>query len=135
MMGLIVPAAKTGISDHFAERLTGIPASPEAVAYVVGVLGKRKWDGEDLSNQSVLLAYLDANERGDFVGFQRIGDWVLFIDSVMPAHFNGVREFVESVGRLSYYRCFRLMGQQWRVYEELADEFPRLVTSVRKRLV
>jgi|SRR5579863_3065113 len=133
MMGLIVPVSR--IQDHFASKLDGLPHSPETVAYVVGVLGKKKWAAEDdLSRQSILLAYMDAMERGDFITFQRIGDWVLFIDSVMPNYFEGTREFVENVGRLSYLRCFRLMGNSWRVYEELADELPKLVVSVRRRL-
>lgn len=125
----------TRMDGWFADRLKGLPHSPEAVAYVVGVLGKRRWEGEDLSNSSLLLEYQAAALKGDFVGFQRIGDWVLFIDSVHPGHFNGVRDFVENIGRLSYYRCFRLMGGSWRVYEELADELPSLAAKVRRRLV
>jgi|SRR5579871_4567820 len=135
MMGLFVAEKWTAVNQHFAEKLKALPRDPETVAYVVGVLGKRKWEGDDLSQDSILLAYVDANEKGDFAGFQRIGDWVLFADIMVPAHFTGVREFVENVGRLSYYRCFRLMGGKWRVYEELADDFPRLVTQVRQALV
>jgi len=130
MMDLIVKK----LDAWFAERLQGMQYSPEAVAYVTGVLSKRRWEGQDMSHQSVVLAYQDARLKSDFAGFQRIGDWVLFIDSVHPQHFDGVRETVETLGRLSYYRCFRLMGGTWRVYEDLTDELPSLAAKVRRRL-
>ena len=135
MMGLIVPASKSGISEHFAARLNGLPHSPEAVAYAIGVLGKRKWrDGDDLSDVSLCIVFQDALLKRDFVGFQRIGDWVLFAEIVVPDHIKTYREVAENLARLSYYECFRLMGQQWRVYEELADELPKFTASARQRL-
>jgi hypothetical protein len=136
MMGLVVPATKwSAVNKLFSDRLRGLQGNPETIAYIVGVLSKRRWDEDDLSNQSVVLAFHDAGLKGDFATFQRIGDWVLFIDTVFPEHFNGVRECVENIGRLSYYRCFRLMGGKWHVYEELADELPSLAVKVRHRLV
>jgi len=135
MMGLFVADKWTAVNQHFADKLKGLPHSQEAIAYVVGVLGKRKWGEDDMSDQSLVIAFQDALLKRDFVEFQRIGDWVLFVDTVMPAHLHGVRDFAENVARLSYYECFRLMGQQWRVYEELADELPALVARVRHRLV
>jgi hypothetical protein len=135
MMGLFVANKWSAVGEHFADRLKGLPHSPETIAYVVGVLGKRRWDDDDLSNRSVVLAYQEASLKGDFASLQRIGDWVLFVDSVMPDHIKDVRECVETMGRLSYYRCFRLMGGKWRIYEELADELPTLAEIVRRRLV
>jgi hypothetical protein len=131
MMELIV----SRLDRWFAERLRGLQYSPEALAYVAGILSTKKWDLADMSNESVVLAYQGAQLSGDFSAFQRIGDWVLFVDAVHPQHFNGVRDTVETLGRLSYYRCYRLMGGQWRVYEELADELPLLAAKVRRRLV
>lgn len=136
MMGLFVANKWSAVSQHFADRLTGLPHSPETIAYVVGVLGKRRWDDKDLmTDRSLVVVFQDALIKRDFAEFQRIGDWVLFADTVFPDHLNGVRDFAENVGRLSYYECFRLMGQSWRVYEELADELPTLVARVRNRLV
>jgi hypothetical protein len=123
------------LDKWFAERLTGLRYSPETLAYVAGVLSNRRWEQDNLSNQSVVLAFNEAQQRGDFAGFQRIGDWILFIDAIHPQHFDGIRETVETLGRLSYYRCFRIMNGKWRLYEELADELPSLAAKVRKRLV
>lgn len=131
MMDLIV----SRLDRWFAERLQGLQYSPEALAYVTGVLSNKRWEHMDLSHDSIVMAYQEAQLFGDFSSFQRIGDWVLFIDAVHPQHFNGVRDTVETLGRLSYYRCYRLMGGQWRVYEELADELPLLAAKVRRRIV
>lgn len=122
--------------DHwFAERLHGLKYSPETVAYITGVLSRKDWNDYDLSQESVVLAFQSATLSGDFEQFQRIGDWVLFIDAVHPLHLEGVREAVESIGRNSYYSCHRILRGKWRVYEELADELPAIARHVRHKLV
>jgi|SRR5581483_1600022 len=135
MMGLVIVNKWAGVSQYFAEKLLGLPHSPETIAYVVGVLSKRHWSDNDFSNNSIAVAFQEAVVKRQFVEFQRIGDWVLLVDTMMPDHFNGFRDFVENVARMSYYQCFRLMGPQWHVYEELADDLPKLVARVRQRLV
>jgi len=118
----------------FSDRLQGLKCSPEALAYVTGVLSQRRWDQADMSKQSVVMAYRDAGLVGDFAGFQRLGDWVLFVDIVHPQHIDPSRELVESLGRLSYYACHRLMMGRWRLYEELADDLPRIASGARRLL-
>lgn len=135
MMDLFIADKWTAVQELFADKLRDLPVSPEVNAYVVGVLAKRRWQEDDLSHQSLVLAYQAASLSGDFSAFQRIGDWVLWVDSVMPAHVHESREVIQNLGRLSYYRCHRLMGGKWKVYEELADDLPSLVRHVRQRLV
>ena len=118
----------------FSDRLQGLKCSPEALAYVAGVLAQKRWDKADLSTQSVVLAYRDAALAGDFSGFQRLGDWVLFVDIAYPQHIDGTREVVESLGRRSYYSCYRLMLGRWDLYEELADGLPRIASGARRLL-
>lgn len=118
----------------FSDRLQGLKCSPETLAYVSGVLAQRRWDKADMSTQSVVLAYRDAALAGDFAGFQRLGDWVLFVDIVYPQHIDRSRELIESLGRKSYYTCHRLMMGRWCLYEELADGLPRIVSGARKLL-
>jgi hypothetical protein len=121
--------------DHwFAERLRGLRYTPETIAYVVGVLSRKNWDVHDMSTESVVLAFQNASLKCDFSEFQRIGDWVLFIDIVHPIHLDGVREAIESIGRNSYYSCHRILRGQWRVYEELADELPTIARHMRHKL-
>lgn len=132
MMDIIV-----GLDSWFAERLRGMRRQPETVAYVAGVLKSlaKPRELDDLSDRSVILEFASARETGDFATFQRIGDWVLWVNIVMPESLAGHREAVESVGRQSYYTCHRILRGQWRVYEELADDLPTIARSARHMLV
>jgi hypothetical protein len=125
-----------GLDAWFAERLRGLPYRPETLAYVAGVLKAlgHPRPGDDLSDQSIVLLYADARRTGDFASFQRIGDWTIWVNAVMPQAVTGVEGVVETLGRLSYYTCYRLMPG-WVVYEELADELPRITARVRHSLV
>lgn len=132
MMDIIV-----GLDSWFTERLQHMKHRPETIAYVAGVLKamSRPLSVDDMSDRSIVLEFAYARESGDFAAFQRIGDWVLWVDIVMPDAFNGTREAIESVGRQSYYACHRILRGQWRVYEELADELPKIASSARHMLV
>jgi hypothetical protein len=126
-----------GLDAWFAERLQGLRYRPETLAYVGGVLKTLSHPRaeDDLSKQSIVLAYAAARKNGDFATFQRLGDWVLWVDMIFPESIEGSREAIESIGRLSYYACHRIMRGQWVVYEELADELPRIAARVRRSLV
>jgi hypothetical protein len=132
MMDIIV-----GLDSWFADRLHGMRRKPETVAYVAGVLKSlaKPRELDDLSKRSVILEFASARETGDFATFQRIGDWVLWVNIVMPESLEGTREAVESVGRQSYYTCHRILRGQWHVYEELADDLPTIARSARHMLV
>jgi len=127
-----------GLDVWFDNRLVELRSKyrPETIAYVVGVLKAQaiSKDGLDLSNRSVVLEYADAVMTGDFVSFQRIGDWVLWVNIIMPTAFDGSQEAIESIGRHSYYSCHRILKGQWRLYEELADQLPTLALAVRHKL-
>jgi len=101
---------------------------------VAGVLSQKRWDKTDMSSQSVVLAYRDAAATGDFASFQRLGDWVLFVDIAYPQHIDRSRGVVESLGQQSYYSCYRIMMGRWRIYEELADGLPRIASNARRLL-
>ena len=126
-----------GLDSWFADRLHGMRRKPETVAYIAGVLKSlaKPRELDDLSKRSVVLEFAYARETGDLATFQRIGDWVLWVNIVMPESLEGTREAVESVGRQSYYTCHRILRGQWRVYEELADDLPTIARSARHMLV
>lgn len=125
-----------GLDSWFADRLRHLKHKPETVAYVVSVLKSlaKPKACDDLSKRSIVLEFASARESGDFATFQRIGDWVLWVDIVMPESLAGTREIVESVGRQSYYACHRILRGQWRIYEELADELPVIANSAHRIL-
>lgn len=120
----------------FEERLGDLPQSLETKAYVVSVFTRFVGTSvDDMSDESVVLAFMRAQETADFGGFQRIGDWVLWVETFMPDAVKDKRQVVETFGRLAYARCFRLLKKQWPLYEELADDLPRLTRLARRSLL
>lgn len=129
-MELVVPDR---LDRWFAERLQGLRCRDDTRAYVTGLLAGFHAGG-DMSRDSVVLAFRDAQVKGDFAAFQRIGDWVLWVDAVNPTSINDYRQVAESFGRQAYYACHRIMRGQWHLYEELADDLPRIAYAVRCKL-
>ena len=121
----------TRLDDWFAGQLTDLRCGNEARAYVVGVLSNRI---DDMSDESVVLAFQNASLTGNFAAFQKIGDWTLWVASFAPHPQKAQRELIERFGRLSYFACHRIMRGQWRLYEELADELPAIVYDVRCKI-
>jgi hypothetical protein len=123
----------TRLEDWFCRSLEAVEASPDARAYLVSLFSSMKTTQNDLSNESIVLAFAAARETGQFAKFQRIGDYVLWGLSFAPESFEVPRVAID-LGRLSYYTCWRLTHKEWRVYEELADDLPRLTKETRRRL-
>jgi hypothetical protein len=128
-----------GLDVWFTEQLNGLQCSPETRAYVVSVL---KAQGHPLDgavfagrNSSVIIAYQEAVVKNDFAAYQRIGDWVLWVDAMCPDSLRGKHEVVENFGRLAYYSCHRILRGQWHIYEELADNLPVIARRVRSKLI
>ena len=126
----------TGLGAWFTAKLQGLQYLPETTAYVVGVLKARErvQPADDFSDRSVTLAFRDAVMSGDFVQFQRLGDWILWAEVMVPEHFAENRAVISNIGSLSYYSCHRILRGQWRVYEELAEKLPVLTQHVRAKL-
>lgn len=115
----------TRLDEWFATRLNDVSASQEAKAYVVGVLCNKV----DIVTGSVVLEYIAA--ANDFVGLQSLGDAILFASIIHPGFIAAHRDMNESIARVSYYRCHKILDRKWPVYEELADNFPVLVTNIK----
>lgn len=123
----------TRLEDWFCRSLEGVEASPDARAYLVSLFASMKSAQEDLSRESIVLAFAEARTTGEFQKFQRIGDWVVWCMSFAPESI-GARELVIDLGRLSYYACWRMTNKEWTVYEELADNLPRLTKALGRSL-
>ena len=122
----------TRLDRWFSDRLQDLRCREDTRAYVVGVLSGKI---DDMSDESVVLAFHDASLTGDFAAFQRIGDWTLWASAFAPHPLKAQRDLVERFGRLSYYSCYRIMRGQWTLYEELADELPAIVYDVRCNVI
>lgn len=123
----------TRLEDWFCRSLEAVEASPDARAYLVALFSSMRSAQEDMSKESIVLAFAQARDTGEFMKFQRIGDWVMWGMAFAPESFD-VPKVAVDLGRLSYYTCWRLTQKEWRVYEELADEMPRLSRELRRRL-
>ena len=124
----------TRLDRWFASRLEPLSFGVDTKAYVTGVLSRLKTADIFGPHDSIVLAFHDARVKGDFAAFQRLGDWVLWVDAMHPEFIADHHEVIESIGRMSYYACHRIMRGEWRVYEELADQLPSIVQGVRRQM-
>lgn len=118
------------LEDWFSGRLQGLRVSRDARAYLVSLFSSMRTARDDLSKDSIVLRFADAREKQDFASFQRIGDWTVFSLAAAPESLKE-RQLVVDLARISYYSCWRMTRGSWVVYEELADELPRIGHDVR----
>lgn len=121
-MGLITCIS---LEDWFTVRLESLKASSDARAYLVSLFSSMKSTEHDMSDKSVVLSFADARLSRDFAGLQRIGDWTVFSLSIAPQSLVEKKLTID-IARMSYYSCWKMTHSTWKVYEELADELPRI---------
>ena len=109
----------------FADAINGVKCSSEAKAYIVGVLAR-----PDVPSGSIILEYAKARHAG-FHALQRLGDGVTWLAIAAPEHLGAHENVAVGVARASYSTCYRLLSRRWKLYEELSEELPRLITDVR----
>ncbi len=123
------------ISSFFDELLSDLNCQYDTKAYIVSIYGKYKTAEFDLSKDSVTLLFAQARSNQDFLTYQNLGDWIFFANTLAPQHLqNASKDYYDTVARLSYYSCYKLINRQWKLFEELADDFIRLEAQVKKRL-
>jgi hypothetical protein len=119
------------LSLWFADALEDLKCRQDTRAYVVGALSKRWLDEDDLSDRSLVLTYASARNERSFVGLQRIGDWILYSESIHPlTRDDAQKELVVALGQCSYEACDRLLMHRWPLYEELAERLPEITSSI-----
>lgn len=73
-------------------------------------------------NESYTLKYINANNKFD--RYQDLADELLFMSSLFPESLNyASKDYYKSIGKLSYYKCFKILNGQWPLFEELSDKF------------
>lgn len=125
----------TNLNNFFKEVFDELKCQPDTKAYIVSIFTKYKSANFDLSQDSITLTYAQAKDNRDFFVFQNLGDWIFFTKTFAPNHLNGAtEEYYQSIGRLSYYSCYNLINRQWKLFEELSDNFVLLEKDTRKIL-
>ena len=125
--------AENSLIGFFDERLAKLQVRADTLAYIIALLNDFKRATNDLSKESLTLAYFDAVRTGEFAKFQRIGDWVLFAASIVPQSITE-HQLVISIGQRSYASCARIMKGEWVLYEELALELPRITLDIQRHI-
>jgi hypothetical protein len=123
------------VTSFFDELLTDVECHRDTKAYIVSIYGKYRTAEFDLSKDSVTVLFAQGRSKQDFLTYQNLGDWIFFANTMAPDHLRGAsKEYYDTVARLSYYSCYKLINRQWKLFEELADNFPVLENKVREKL-
>jgi hypothetical protein len=123
------------LPEFFGLLLQDLQCHPNTRAYLVGLFSDFKSANHDLSKQSITLAYANARSTQNFIAFQCLGDWLLYCQSFYPKSLSTASpEYYHSIGRLSYYACYRLLQRKFLIYEELADNLIQLEEQIRELL-
>jgi hypothetical protein len=127
--------AHKNITNFFEELLNDLKCQRDTKAYIVSIYGKYKSAEFDLSKDSITLLYAQAHDKQDFLTYQNLGDWIFFANTLAPNHLKyASKDYYDTVARLSYYSCYRIINKQWKLFEELSDNFLMLETQVKNRL-
>ena len=103
----------------------------DTASYIEGVfLSNIRMQSNFLGNSSIVLAYSKAKTTCNFDLYQSIGDWALWSNSM----FSNLeyQDVYKTLGRLSYYSCYSLLRKEWILYEELADDLPRIIERLKR---
>jgi hypothetical protein len=111
------------LNFYFSQKLSPLACDENTKNYIIGIFGKYLNSQYDLSKESITLKYSQAKFNNSFITFQTIADWLFFANVLFPESFTGASaEYYTSIGRLSYYQCYKMI-REWLVYEKIADDF------------
>lgn len=88
----------------------------------------------DIYNDSIVLAYLEAKKSGTFDRFRRVGDHITWTATVFPGRLSAHYDMAIDIARSSYYSCWRLLNKKWSLYEELGNDLPDIVMEARDKI-
>lgn len=130
-----MPTIYKNITELFDDLLIDLECQQDTKAYIISIYGKYKSAQFDLSKDSVTLLFAQARNNQDFLTYQNLGDWIFFANTLAPTHLKfASKDYYDTVARLSYYSCYKLINRQWKLFEELSDNFHVLETQVKNRL-
>lgn len=123
------------VTKFFEEILTDLKCQADTRAYIIGIFGKYKTAEFDLSKDSITMLFSQARSKQDFLTYQNLGDWIFFANTMAPDHLKfASKDYYDTVARFSYYSCYRLINRQWKLFEELSDNFLTLENQVKNKL-
>lgn len=123
------------ITSFFDDLLKDLECQRDTKAYIISIYAKYKTSEFDLSKDSVTLRFAQARSKQDFLTFQNLGDWIFFANTMAPNHLQfASKDYYDTIARLSYYSCYKIINRQWKLFEELSDNFLVLEREVKDKL-
>lgn len=120
------------IQSFFAESLEKLNCDDTTRAYITGVLVNYQRANNDFSTSSITLTYAEAKNRQAFELFNQLADYLFFAEVFFPESLKDAsKDYYYSIGRLSYYNCYKLINRQWKLFELLSDNFIPLTNETR----
>jgi hypothetical protein len=124
------------LSDLFEEILSDLTCQKDTQAYIVSIYNKYISARHDLSKDSITLLFAQARSKHDFLMYQNLGDWIFFQNTFNGKHLkNASKDYYDTVARLSYNSCYKLINHQWKLFEELSDNFLLLEEQAKNKLI
>lgn len=128
--------AYPNVNKFFQEAFADLECRNDTKAYIISIYDKFKSADTDLSNNSVTTQFAHARTKHDFNTYQNLADWIFFSNTLYQQHLkNASKEYYDTVARLSYYSCYKLINKQWKLFEELADNFQNIENQVKGKLL
>lgn len=123
------------INEFFGEILEDLNCQRDTKAYIISIYGKYKSARYDLSKDSVSLLFTQARNKQDFFTYQNLGDWIFFSNTIAPQHLHfASKDYYDMIARLSYNSCYKLINKQWKLFEELSDNYHLIEEQVSDKL-
>lgn len=127
--------AYKNITTFFEEQLNDLECQRDTKAYIISIYGKYKSAQFDLSKDSVTILFAQARSNQDFLTYQNLGDWIFFSNTLAPTHLrHASKDYYDTIAKLSYYSCYKLINREWKLFEEIADNFNVLESQVKTKL-
>jgi hypothetical protein len=123
------------VTNFFEDLLNDLKCQRDTRAYIIGIYGKYKSAENDLSKYSITELFSQARAKQDFLTYQTLADWIFFSNTIAPQHLKfASKDYYDTIARISYSTCYRLINRQWKLFEELSDNFLSLEHQVKNKL-
>lgn len=130
---IIAPTHDTILNLELEKRIGHLTVSQDAKCYIAGVLFNFvKPTSDEIITESVVLQFINAQDKPEFHKFQYIADWLLWIGCVYPSTYDLHGNTYTCIAQTSYHRCWIMMNRSWPVFKELADDIQNIVSECKK---
>jgi len=121
------------LDEYFSNKLKSLDCREDTKSYLISTLSKYINSKYDLSNESLTLFYIKANESYSFEKYQNLSDWILMTRIMYPSHLkNASIDYYRTLARYGYLSCYKILNKSWPLFEELSDNFIYIEESSRK---